>query len=238
MEKNWVLASSNPGKLREFQHALSPILACHGIALVNQPDLGVTAAEEPFDTFTANALAKARHAALATGLPALADDSGLCVAALGGAPGIRSARFFADAILKIDRQAHTAMQAHTALQAQAAIEKFKGLPTDAANLQWLLFLMQGVKDRSAFFSTSIALVRTADDPAPIIATGTWHGQIALAPCGDQGFGYDPIFIDSTTGRAAGQLNLNEKEVLSHRGQALRSLIALIQGSGLVRESAQ
>jgi XTP/dITP diphosphohydrolase len=213
MKNSWVLASSNPGKLREFQHGLSPILAARGISLVNQSDLGVDPADEPFDSFEANAIAKARHAARATGLPALADDSGLCVAALGGAPGVRSARFFADAMNNAiaSNLTHLTDLAH--------------LTSDTANLHWLLHEMKGVADRSAFFCTVVAWVRAADDPAPIIAKGFWHGQIANAPVGSQGFGYDPIFIDLASGRSAAELSLEEKQAVSHRGQAIADFIS-------------
>jgi XTP/dITP diphosphohydrolase len=213
MKNIWVLASSNPGKLREFQHGLSPILAAKGIALVNQSDLGVDPADEPFDSFEANAIAKARHAARVTGLPALADDSGLCVAALGGAPGVRSARFFADAL-------NNAAAASITASATTSITT-----NDQANLHWLLHEMKGVVDRSAFFCTVMVWVRAADDPAPIIAKGYWHGQIAKAPVGDFGFGYDPIFIDLASGRSAAELSLEEKQAVSHRGQAMADFIA-------------
>jgi XTP/dITP diphosphohydrolase len=213
MKNIWVLASSNPGKLREFQHGLSPILAARGISLVNQSDLGVDPADEPFDSFEANAIAKARHAAAATGLPALADDSGLCVAALGGAPGVRSARFFADA-----------MNNSAAASITASATTFI-TTNDQANLHWLLHEMKGVADRSAFFCTVMVWVRAADDPSPIIAKGYWHGQIANAPVGSQGFGYDPIFIDLASGRSAAELSLEEKQAVSHRGQAMADFIS-------------
>jgi XTP/dITP diphosphohydrolase len=216
MENIWVLASSNAGKLREFQHGLSPILAARGISLVNQSDLGVDPADEPFDSFEANAIAKARHAARATGLPALADDSGLCVAALGGAPGVRSARFFADAMNNA---------AASILTDLTDLTDLTHLTSDMANLHWLLHEMKGAADRSAFFCTVVAWVRAADDPAPIIAKGLWHGQIANAPVGSHGFGYDPIFIDLASGRSAAELSLEEKQAVSHRGQAIADFVS-------------
>ena len=152
-----VLASGNAGKLRELRALLAPT----GIAVVAQSELGVPDAEEPHATFVENALEKARHASRATGLPALADDSGVCVPALGGAPGVRSARYAADA---------------------------GGERSDAANNARLLRELAGRTDRSAYYYCALVLVRSADDPQPVIADGLWHGRIVDAPRGAGGFG--------------------------------------------------
>ncbi|AZY52628.1 RdgB/HAM1 family non-canonical purine NTP pyrophosphatase [Bordetella avium] len=189
-----VLASNNPGKLREFAALFAPL----GIELVPQGDLGVSEAEEPHVTFVENALAKARHASLATGLPALADDSGLCVHALGGAPGVYSARF---------------------AQRETGAAK-----SDAANNALLLERMQGQADRRAWYVALLVLVRHADDPCPLIGEGHWHGEIALAPAGAHGFGYDPYFYLPDLDRSAAQLPPEEKNAVSHRARALRELL--------------
>lgn len=230
----WVLASSNTGKLAEFQHALQPLLSAMGITLINQSDLGIASAEEPFHTFEENALAKARHASRASGHPALADDSGLCVDVLGGAPGVRSARYFADA----KQRANPADLAD--LQAIAA----RKLSTDASNLHWLLretrraigtaaepaagsaampVTPESIAD--AQFVAAIALVRSFDDPQPIIVRGTWRGRIFSQPVGAHGFGYDPIFWDPDSGMTAAQMSMEEKRRVSHRGRALDALMA-------------
>lgn len=189
--KRLVLASNNAGKLRELRDALAPL----GIEPVAQGELGIAEAEEPYITFVENALAKARHAAAASGLPALADDSGLCVAALGGAPGVRSARF-------------------------------AGEPrSDARNNTRLLDVLHGVTDRRAYYHAVLVLVRHADDPQPLITEGSWHGEIAVEPRGDGGFGYDPIFWLPDRACTSAQLELATKQALSHRGQALRALLA-------------
>ena len=189
--KRLVLASNNAGKLRELRDALGPL----GIEPVAQGELGIAEAEEPYITFVENALAKARHAAAASGLPALADDSGLCVAALGGAPGVRSARF-------------------------------AGEPrSDARNNTRLLDVLHGVTDRRAYYHAVLVLVRHADDPQPLITEGSWHGEIAVEPRGDGGFGYDPIFWLPDRACTSAQLELATKQALSHRGQALRALLA-------------
>jgi len=189
--KHLVLASNNAGKLRELRDALAPL----GIEPVAQGELGIAEAEEPYITFVENALAKARHAAAASGLPALADDSGLCVAALGGAPGVRSARF-------------------------------AGEPrSDARNNTRLLDVLHGVTDRRAYYHAVLVLVRHADDPQPLITEGSWHGEIAVEPRGDGGFGYDPIFWLPDRACTSAQLELATKQALSHRGQALRALLA-------------
>ncbi len=234
----WVLASSNAGKLAEFQHGLQPVLSAMGITLINQSDLGISAAEEPFQTFEENALAKARHASRASGHPALADDSGLCVDVLGGAPGVRSARYFAD----VKQRANPADLAD--LQAMDALK----LSTDAANLQWLLRETRRAIERAAGvaarpaagpagvpvmpgpiadaqFVAAIAFVRSADDSQPIIVRGTWCGSIFSQPVGAHGFGYDPIFFDPDSGMTAAQMSIEEKRRVSHRGRALDALLA-------------
>lgn len=181
-----VLASGNAKKLKE----LSAVLADLGVDVVPQSAFNVTDAVEDGDSFVANALIKARHAARATGLPAVADDSGLCVDALDGAPGVYSARYAGEGA------------------------------GDAANNAKLLQALDGVADRNAHYVCVIAYVRDADDDAPIVCEGRWHGEIGLAPAGDGGFGYDPLFVVPTHGCTAAQLDYSEKNRLSHRGIAL------------------
>ena len=186
-----VLASGNAGKLREFRRLLAPL----GIDVVAQSELGITDADEPHVTFVENALAKARHASAQAKLPALADDSGICVRALAGAPGVQSARY-------------------------------AGEPkSDARNNAKLVAALAGVTDRSAHYACVLALVRHEHDPEPIIAEGTWHGTVIDVPRGTGGFGYDPHFLDAATGLTAAELPLERKNELSHRGQAMRALIA-------------
>jgi XTP/dITP diphosphohydrolase len=188
-----VLASSNDGKLREMRRLLSPL----GIEVVPQGELGIPDAEEPHATFVENALAKARHACTLSALPALADDSGVCVAALGGAPGVQSARY-------------------------------AGEPrSDARNNDKLIAALAGVADRRAHYACVLVLVRHAGDPEPIIAEGRWHGRIVDTPRGAGGFGYDPHFEDLQTGLTGAELPLARKNELSHRGKAMRALIALL-----------
>jgi XTP/dITP diphosphohydrolase len=190
-----VIASNNPGKLRELEALLWPL----GIETVAQSALGVTEAEEPHETFLENALAKARHASRATGLPALADDSGLCVRALRGEPGVHSAHYAGGTG---DRAAR-----------------------DSANNARLVAALASVADRSAFYYCVLVLVRTPDDPCPLVADGAWHGEIMLAPNGANGFGYDPYFRTTTRGLTAAELPPGEKNRVSHRGQALAALAA-------------
>jgi XTP/dITP diphosphohydrolase len=186
-----VLASGNQGKLREFRRLLAPL----GVDVIAQADLGLGEADEPHATFVENALAKARHAAAGAKLPALADDSGICVRALGGAPGVSSARY-------------------------------AGEPkSDARNNAKLISALDGVADRRAHYACVLVLVRHAGDPEPILAEGTWHGIIVDTPRGAGGFGYDPHFLDETSGLTAAELPLERKNELSHRGKAIRSLIA-------------
>lgn len=185
-----VLASNNPGKLRELDAMLAPL----GIEVVNQGALGVGEAEEPWPTFVENALAKARHASRETGLPALADDSGLCVDALGGRPGVLSARY-------------------------------AGEPrSDLANNARLIADLHGVADRRAHFYSVIVLVRSADDPQPLIADGEWHGEIVADARGDGGFGYDPHFWVPSLEQTAAELPAELKNTLSHRAAAMRHLL--------------
>lgn len=194
-----VLASNNRGKLAEMRELLAGL----DIELVAQTELGIDEAEEAATTFVENALLKARHAARISGLPALGDDSGLCVDALGGAPGLYSARYAG---------------AHG---------------DSAANIAKLLDAMKGVAEpgRTAHFHCSIALLRHADDPAPLIAEGRWHGQVLTAPRGSNGFGYDPVFFDPALDAGAAELDANTKNRVSHRGQALAQLIGLLRISG-------
>jgi XTP/dITP diphosphohydrolase len=189
-----VLASNNAKKLAELQALFTPL----GIELVNQGSLCIPEAEEPFDSFVENALTKARHAARLSGLPALADDSGLSVEALGGAPGVRSARYALDA---------------------------GGEKTDAANNERLLRELQGVADRRARFVCALVAVRSADDPEPLIAMGRWSGEILGAPSGDGGFGYDPLMHIPTLGRTVASLPAAAKNQHSHRALAAAQLIA-------------
>lgn len=186
-----VIASNNQGKLREFQRMLAPL----GIEVLTQSQLGISEAEEPHCTFVENALAKARHVSRATGLPALADDSGICVDALGGAPGVISARY--------------------------AGENPK---SDTRNNEKLLREMQGIADRSAHYYCVLVLVRHADDPQPLIAEGEWHGEIFNEERGDGGFGYDPMFWLPQFGKTAAELSHDEKAQISHRALALKVLL--------------
>ena len=190
MTQSLVLASNNAGKLAEFAQLLAPL----GFAIKSQRELDIPEAEEPFGTFVENALAKARHASSLSGLPALADDSGICVPALGGAPGVQSARY-------------------------------AGEPrSDAANNAKLVREIAAHADKSAYYYCVLVMVRHADDPQPIIADGVWHGQLIEQPRGQGGFGYDPYFFLPSLGKTAAELSAQEKNNLSHRGQALRVLI--------------
>jgi XTP/dITP diphosphohydrolase len=186
-----VIASNNPGKLREFERLLAPL----GIEVLTQAQLGIPEAEEPHCTFVENALAKARHVSRASGLPALADDSGICVEALGGAPGVQSARYAGD-----------------------------NPRSDRRNNDKLLQDMQGVTDRRAHYYCVLVLVRHADDPQPIIAEGEWRGEIAHEERGDGGFGYDPMFWLPEQGKMSAELSHDEKAQLSHRAKALKVLL--------------
>lgn len=190
MTQSLVLASNNAGKLAEFAQLLAPL----GFAIKSQRELDIPEAEEPFGTFVENALAKARHASQLSGLPALADDSGICVPALGGVPGVQSARY-------------------------------AGEPrSDAANNAKLVSDIAAHADKSAYYYCVLVMVRHADDPQPVIADGVWNGQLIEQPRGQGGFGYDPYFFLPSLGKTAAELSAEEKNNLSHRGQALRALI--------------
>ena len=192
--KKLVLASGNAGKLREFGQLLAPF----DFEVLPQSAFNVPEAEEPHITFVENAIAKARHAAQLTGLPALADDSGLCVSALGGAPGVWSARY-------------------------------GGEPkSDAKNNAKLLADLAGISDRRAHYVAVLVLMRSADDPQPIVAEGEWHGEIIDVPRGAGGFGYDPYFLVPGTGLTVAELPHEEKNRLSHRGKALAQLLARLR----------
>lgn len=186
-----VLASNNAGKLREFAALLGPL----GIEVLPQAQFGVPEAEEPHCTFLENALAKARHASRLTGLPALADDSGICVPALGGAPGVQSARYAGEP------------------------------RSDERNNLHLIAEMANQTDRRAYYYCVLVLVRHATDPQPLVAEGIWHGQVVDTPQGEGGFGYDPYFYLPELACSAAQLSAAEKNRISHRGQALAALTA-------------
>ncbi|MBU3636109.1 RdgB/HAM1 family non-canonical purine NTP pyrophosphatase [Polynucleobacter sp. es-MAR-4] len=194
MVQKLVLASNNPGKVREFQELLAPF----HFQVIPQGELGIPAAEEPHQTFVENALAKARHASAASGLPALADDSGICAHALDGAPGVYSARY-------------------------------AGVDGDsAANNQKLIAALKGKADRGAHYVCALVMVNSANDPEPLIVQTRWYGQIIDEAKGSHGFGYDPHFLLPELGSTAAELEPSEKNLISHRGQALRELIAQLQ----------
>lgn len=188
-----VIASNNSGKLKEIHQLLAPL----GMEIIPQSKLGVTEIEEPYGTFVENALTKARHASRITGLAALADDSGLCVNILGGAPGVLSARYAGEP------------------------------KSDERNNQKLADILKNQSDRRAYYYCIIVLVRHADDPQPIIADGSWHGGIVLEPRGKGGFGYDPYFFLPDWNQTAAELPLEQKNQISHRGKALRKLSEMI-----------
>ena len=193
-----VLASSNPGKLREFRQMLSRL----GIEVVPQSELGIADAAEPHGTFIENALAKARHACRLSGLPAFADDSGICVDALGGEPGVRSARY--------------AEEAGAGRESQ-----------DRRNNEKLVAALHGRTDRGAHYYCVIVLVRRPEDPQPLIAEGRWRGEVIATPRGAGGFGYDPYFLLPGLSRTAAELEPDEKNAISHRGQALARMVEML-----------
>jgi XTP/dITP diphosphohydrolase len=195
-----VLASSNPGKVAEFRQMLAPL----GIEVVPQSELGIPEADEPHGTFVENALAKARHASDRAGLPAFADDSGICANALAGAPGVRSARY-----------AEGPAGAGRAEQ-------------DALNNRKLIAALEGKADRRAHYYCVIVLVRAAGDPEPLIAEGRWQGEVIATPRGEGGFGYDPYFLVPVLGRTAAELMPDEKNAVSHRGRAMQRLVEMIR----------
>ena len=189
-----VIASGNSGKLAELQNLLAPL----NIQVIPQSQFSVTEAAEPHCTFIENALAKARHASLATKLPALADDSGLCLEALPGIPGVHSAYY-------------------------------GGEPrNDAKNNVHLINVLKQHSNRFAYYYCCLVLVRQHDDPQPLIAEGVWNGSILKKPRGTGGFGYDPLFLDSITGKSAAELTPELKNKLSHRGKAMRKMLQLIE----------
>jgi XTP/dITP diphosphohydrolase len=191
---NVVLASSNAGKLAELTALLSPL----GVTLTAQRDLGVGEADETAASFLENALIKARHAAAASGRPAIADDSGLVVAALGGAPGVLSARYAGSP------------------------------SNAAANNRKLVGELRGIDDRRAYFYCALVFMRAADDPAPLIATADWHGRIVDTPAGRGGFGYDPHFLVDGLNQTAAELSVPLKNQISHRGKAAATLVGSIR----------
>ena len=192
-----VLASNNPGKLAELQAMLAPL----GVTLVKQADLGIPEAEEPFRTFVENALAKARHASCLSGLPALADDAGLCVDAFGGLPGVDTA-FYAT---------------------QFGYDK-----GDDNNVRALLEQMAGLEQRRAALVSTLVAVRSADDPEPLIAVGRVSGEIAREPVGSNGFGFDPVMYIPAFGKTFAQLPVEVKNANSHRGMAARQMMNLMR----------
>lgn len=189
-----VLASNNAGKLREFGSLLAPL----GVRVVPQASLGVPECPEPYCTFLENALAKARHASRVTGLPALADDSGICVEALGGAPGVLSARFAGEP------------------------------KSDARNNALLIERLQGARDRRARYVCVLVMVRHPEDPQPLVAEGIWEGEVCDEPGGEGGFGYDPHFWLPAFGRTVAEMDAETKNRLSHRGQAMQQLLGKLQ----------
>lgn len=195
--KQLVLASNNPGKLREF----SAMLATVDFEVLPQAQFNVSEAEEPHGTFVENAIAKARHASRLTGLPALADDSGICAEALGGAPGVYSARYAGEP------------------------------RSDQRNNEKLIAELRGKADRRAHYYCILVFVRHADDPQPIIAEGEWWGEIVDTPSGSNGFGYDPYFWLPEFGCTAAELPSEKKNEVSHRGKALAQLIGRLRSRG-------
>jgi len=192
-----VLASNNAGKLAELQKLFEPL----GVQLVRQADLGIGEAPEPHRTFVENALAKARHASAASGLPAIADDAGLCVEAFGGLPGVDTAYY---------------------------ATQFGYAKGDDNNVRALLEQMAGIDDRRAALVSTLVALRRADDPEPLIAVGRVAGEIARAPVGDNGFGFDPVMYLPAFGQTFAQLPPDIKNANSHRGQAARAMLALMR----------
>ncbi len=195
--KKIVIASNNAGKLREIGQILAPL----GIEAHPQGDFGVPECPEPHVTFVENCIAKARHASAHTGLPALADDSGICVDALNGAPGVYSARYAGEP------------------------------KSDQRNNEKLIAALQGVANRRAHYYCVMVYVRYADDPQPIICEGEWHGEIIDTPRGEGGFGYDPYFLLPQFGKTGAELTADDKNGISHRGIALRALVERLKATG-------
>lgn len=196
--KKLVIASANPGKLREIRRLLVPL----GIVVQTQADFAVPEAEEPYCTFIENALAKARHVCQLTRLPALADDSGICVDALGGGPGVHSARYAGEP------------------------------KSDARNNEKLLQSLASITSRHAHYYCVMVMVRYPEDPQPLIAEGAWHGEILLTPRGSGGFGYDPLFLDPLLGKTGAELPMEQKNRISHRGTALTALLQKLESNPL------
>ena len=194
---NIVLASNNAGKLAELQAMLAPL----GFGLRRQSELGIGEAPEPYRTFVENALAKARHASAASGLPALADDAGLCVDAFGGQPGVDTAYY---------------------------ATRFGYAKGDANNVRALLEQMQGIEQRRAALVSTLVALRSADDPEPLIAVGRVVGEIVREPRGSGGFGFDPVMFIPALGKTFAELPAQEKNTHSHRGQAARAMLALMR----------
>jgi XTP/dITP diphosphohydrolase len=192
--KKLVIASNNQGKLREINALLESL----AIEAVPQSDFNAGEVDEPYATFVENALAKARHASRCSGLPALADDSGICVSALGGAPGVASARYAGEP------------------------------KSDARNNLKLIEALENQSDRRAYYYCVIVLVRHADDPQPIIVDGSWYGEIVDQPRGEDGFGYDPYFYLPELGKTSAELIAAQKNRISHRGQALAQLVEILR----------
>lgn len=201
-----VLASNNAKKLAELRTLFAPL----AIELIPQGALGIAEAEEPHVTFVENALAKARHAAQHAGSAAIADDSGLCVDALGGAPGVLSARY-----------------AQEPAAAGGSREDLRAAQ-DAANNRLLLERLQGVEDRRARFVSALVAVRSADDPEPLVALGRWHGHVLEAPRGQGGFGYDPLMFIGALDRGVAELDAEVKNRHSHRAIASQQMLALMR----------
>ncbi|TSE34541.1 non-canonical purine NTP pyrophosphatase [Tepidimonas charontis] len=197
VERRLVLASNNAGKLAELQALLAPL----GVELIAQGQLGIPEAPEPHPTFLENALAKARHAAAASGLPALADDAGLCVAAFGGRPDVDTAHY---------------------------CTQFGYPKSDANNVRALLEQMRDIDDRRAAMVSTLVAVRSPDDPEPLVAFGRVEGLIARAPAGERGFGFDPIMFLPAFGCTFAQLSDDVKNAHSHRGRAARAMLALMR----------
>ena len=200
-----VLASNNAKKLAELQALLAPA----GVALVTQGSLGIPEADEPHASFIENALVKARQAARLSGGPAMADDSGLCVDALGGAPGVVSAHFAAVALVAGEREVQRAVQ-------------------DAANSRLLLERLAPLADRRAHFIATLVALRSADDPEPLIAVGRWQGEILREPSGSGGFGYDPLMFIPALGASVAALGAEVKNAHSHRAIAARQMLGLLR----------
>ena len=201
MRSKIVIASNNAGKISEIAALLTPL----GFTLAAQAQYGVPEIAEPHPTFIENSIAKARHAARLTGLAALADDSGICVAALNGAPGVHSARYADTAQSELNRHS-----------------------TDQRNNAKLIDALTGITQRDAYYYCVIVYLRQADDPQPLIAEGRWHGQIIDVARGTQGFGYDPHFYLPHLHKTAAELGKTEKNAISHRGLALAKLVACLK----------